>query len=318
MPAETARSGQPAGATRAQVLADPSFYGLLAAMLPPSFISNTLFFHQVHLAESRGWSPDVLAAAFPPYAVATFVVLLVAGRLVDRFSALALLPLYLVPFGLACLILGGVSAPWAAFAFMLLYGVTDGISLTLFGALWPEVYGTRHLGAIRGAIVAIMVLGTALGPVLSGLLIDAGIPFSGIVTGMGVYCLAVSGILLLVRRRFLGPARAPLRDRDRPRRPSHRLGQSPLGPDPGRRVVVRRQGLAEALVEGDAGRALPLQGRHQGGGVRHHQDLRTFRARRAISAASGASRSACRLVSGSLSTISSGGRGDRRAAASRR
>lgn len=207
VPAETARSGQPAGATRAQVLADPSFYGLLAAMLPPSFISNTLFFHQVHLAESRGWSPDVLAAAFPPYAVATFVFLLVAGRLVDRFSALALLPLYLVPFGLACLILGGVSAPWAAFAFMLLYGVTDGISLTLFGALWPEVYGTRHLGAIRGAIVAIMVLGTALGPVLSGLLIDAGIPFSGIVIGMGVYCLAVSGILLLVRRRLLGHLR---------------------------------------------------------------------------------------------------------------
>ncbi len=110
----------------------------------------------------------MLAAAFPPYAVATFLCLLLAGRLIDRFSALALLPVYLEPFGLACLILGGVSAPWAAFAFMLLYGITDGISLTLFGALWPEVYGTRHLGAIRGAIVAIMVLGTALGPFLSG------------------------------------------------------------------------------------------------------------------------------------------------------
>ncbi|MFH6786412.1 MULTISPECIES: hypothetical protein [Methylobacterium] len=94
-----------------------------------------------------------------------------------------------------------------AFAFMLLYGVTDGISLTLFGALWPEVYGTRHLGAIRGAVVAIMVLGTALGPFLSGLLIDAGVPFAGIVIGMGLYCLGVSGALLLVRRRFIGHLR---------------------------------------------------------------------------------------------------------------
>ncbi|TGD98115.1 MFS transporter [Methylobacterium nonmethylotrophicum] len=196
-PGESGRS-----ATRAQALADPYLYGLLLAMLPPSFISNTIFFHQVHLAESRGWPPEVLAAAFPPYAAATLVFLLVAGRLVDRFSALALLPVYLVPFGLACLILGGVGAPWAAFAFMLLYGVTDGISLTLFGALWPEVYGTRHLGAIRGAIVAIMVLGTALGPGLSGLLIDAGVPFTGIVTGMGVYCLGVSGAFCLVRRRM--------------------------------------------------------------------------------------------------------------------
>lgn len=207
VPAAAERAGPSEGATRAQALADPYLYGLLAAMLPPSFISNTIFFHQVHLAESRGWPPEVLAAAFPPYAVATFLCLLLAGRLIDRFSALALLPVYLVPFGLACLILGGVSAPWAAFAFMLLYGITDGISLTLFGALWPEVYGTRHLGAIRGAIVAIMVLGTALGPFLSGLLIDAGVPFSGIVVGMGVYCLAVSGALLLVRRRLIGHLR---------------------------------------------------------------------------------------------------------------
>ncbi len=52
-----------------------------------------------------------------------------------------------------------------------------------------------------------MVLGTALGPFLSGLLIDAGVPFSGIVVGMGVYCLAVSGALLLVRRRLIGHLR---------------------------------------------------------------------------------------------------------------
>ncbi|WP_279359960.1 MFS transporter [Methylobacterium indicum] len=202
VPAATGGAGPSEGATRAQALADPYLYGLLAAMLPPSFISNTIFFHQAHLAESRGWTPEVLAAAFPPYAVATVLCLLLAGRLVDRFSALALLPVYLVPFGLACLVLGGVSAPWSAFAFMLLYGVTDGISLTLFGALWPEVYGTRHLGAIRGAIVAIMVLGTALGPFLAGGLIDAGVPFSGLVTGMGLYCLVVSAAFCLVRRRL--------------------------------------------------------------------------------------------------------------------
>ncbi|KTS21547.1 MFS transporter, partial [Methylobacterium indicum] len=202
VPVATGGAGPSEGATRAQALADPFLYGLLLAMLPPSFISNTIFFHQVHLAESRGWPPEVLAAAFPPYAVATVLCLLLAGRLVDRFSGLALLPFYLVPFGLACLVLGGVSAPWSAFAFMLLYGVTDGISLTLFGALWPEVYGTRHLGAIRGAIVAIMVLGTALGPFLAGGLIDAGVPFSGIVTGMGLYCLVVSAAFCLVRRRL--------------------------------------------------------------------------------------------------------------------
>jgi MFS family permease len=63
MPEATIHAGPVGGATRAQALADPFLYGLLLAMLPPSFISNTIFFHQVHLAESRGWPPEVLAAA---------------------------------------------------------------------------------------------------------------------------------------------------------------------------------------------------------------------------------------------------------------
>lgn len=41
-------------------------------------------------------------------------------------------------------------------------------------AFWAEFYGTRHIGAIRATIGAAMVLATAIGPALSGLLIDTG------------------------------------------------------------------------------------------------------------------------------------------------
>jgi hypothetical protein len=45
-----------------------------------------------------------------------------------------------------------------------LHGVTNGLSQTLFGATWPEIYGTAHLGAIRSTIMAVLVIASAIGP----------------------------------------------------------------------------------------------------------------------------------------------------------
>jgi MFS family permease len=186
--------------TRAAVLRDPCFYMLLLGMLPPAFISNTIFFHQVHLAQLRGWPLEVFASAFMIYAVVTVLNVLLSGQLIDRFSAMRLLTFYLLPFGVGCLVLGFVDAPWAVFAFMVLYGISDGFSLTLYGSLWPEVYGTRFLGAIRSVIVAISVFASAIGPGLGGLLIDSCVPFPAQIASMGLYCIPICGFLIPVTR----------------------------------------------------------------------------------------------------------------------
>ncbi|KIQ02847.1 MFS transporter [Agrobacterium tumefaciens] len=186
--------------TRGQVLRDPYFYLLLLGMLPPAFISNTIFFHQVHLSQSKGWPVETFASAFLLYAVTAVLNSLLSGYLVDRFSALRLLPFYLLPFGGGCVLLGTVDGPWVVFAFMVLYGISDGFSLTLFGSLWPEVYGVKFLGAIRAVIVAIMVFASALGPGLGGILIDSGISFTSQIIVMGAYCILICAVLLPVTR----------------------------------------------------------------------------------------------------------------------
>ena len=82
-------------------------------------------------------------------------------------------------------------------------GVSYGFSSTLFGALWPELYGARHLGGIRSLIVAFMVFGTAMGPGLTGAMIDAGVSYTGQIAAMGVYCVLISMVLIQVSRRAL-------------------------------------------------------------------------------------------------------------------
>jgi sugar phosphate permease len=197
-----ARSSEARDWTRAEALRDPVFYLVILAMMPPAFIGNTIFFHQVYLVELRGWSLEVFVSSFTLYASMTIVFALLSGYLVDRFSALALLPFYLLPLGLACVLLGSVDAQWIAFAFMALYGLSNGFSLTLFGSLWPEIYGLKHLGSIRAVIVAILVFASAMGPGVSGFLIDHGASYPAQIIAMGIYCLVISIAMRPVSRRL--------------------------------------------------------------------------------------------------------------------
>lgn len=188
--------------SRAEVLRDPLFYAVMLAMVPPAFIGNTIFFHQVYLVELRGWSLTAFASSFTLYALMTIAFTLISGQLIDRVGGLRLLPFYLLPLGLALLLLGSVQAAWSMFAFMALYGVSNGFSLSLYGSLWPELYGIRHLGAIRAVILSLLVFASATGPGLAGLLIDAGVSYPALIVTLGAYCLAISLVMLRVTRRL--------------------------------------------------------------------------------------------------------------------
>ena len=161
--------------TRAQVLRDARFYGLLPGLLAAPFVITGVFFHQVHLVEIKAWTLPGFAACYPLYAASATAVALLGGWLIDRHGAIRLLPFYLLPLaaGLALLSIGDSIV--TAAGFMALMGATAGGAAILFGAVWAELYGTAHLGAIRAMAVALQVLATALAPATLGWLIDQGI-----------------------------------------------------------------------------------------------------------------------------------------------
>jgi MFS family permease len=186
-----------------EVLRDPMFWIMLIGVLAPGFIGTTVFFHQAYLLELRQWPPELFATAFVAMASMTLLFALLTGLLIDRVGAPTVLPLYQVPLALCCFALAGIAEPKGIFVFMGLLGVSYGISSTLFGALWPEVYGTRHLGSVRSITVALMVLATALGPGVSGLLIDAGVSYFSQFRVMGSYCLVAALVMIVVSRRLV-------------------------------------------------------------------------------------------------------------------
>lgn len=188
--------------TRGEVLRDPVFYLLLLGVLAPPFIGTTIAFHQVYLVELRGWQLEVFASAFAVSALMTVIFALLSGYLIDRFSAVRVLPAFLLPMALACAVLAYFDQQWSVFVFMTLFGASNGFSSTLVGALWPEVYGIRHLGAVRSVVVAIMVFATAVGPGITGYLIDLGVSYPWQIAAMALYCLGATVLMIITSRKL--------------------------------------------------------------------------------------------------------------------
>lgn len=184
--------------TVAQVAADPIFYALLTGVLAPPFIGTTIFFHQDYLIELRGYNELAFAAAFPVMAITTVTFSLLSGQLIDRFGAIRLLPFYLTPLLLACLAVGVLTPLWGIYAFMFLVGVSYGFTAPLVGALWPEVYGVRNLGSVRAIAVAASVASTAIGPGLTGYLIDQGTALPTQMIYLSIWCVAASVVLFFI------------------------------------------------------------------------------------------------------------------------
>ena len=178
--------------SRTEVLRDPGFYVVLTSLLAPSFIITGLFFHQPHVAASKGWSLSLLATGFIAYAAASVLAALVGGQLVDRFSARRLVPYFLLPLCVALVILATFSHPAAAFFYLAAAGLNAGLAVAIVGAIWAELYGVAHIGSIRAIAMPAMVLASALSPVTLGWLIDAGVDLETIVWSCMAYCVAAS------------------------------------------------------------------------------------------------------------------------------
>lgn len=182
-------------ASRRDVLRDPRFFQILPVLLTTPFVITGLFFHQGAVAADKGWPMSLLAAGFIGFAISQVGASLAMGWWIDRVGARALLRFYLLPMGLGCLWLSTSAETSTAWIYMASMGASAGAGGALSGALWAEMYGTRHLGAIRAMQHAFMVVSTAASPLAFGAALDAGVTASQLAWGCGIYATLVGPVL---------------------------------------------------------------------------------------------------------------------------
>ena len=161
--------------TRKQALGHPLFWFMVPALLGPSAFNTAFFFHQVHFAEIKGWSHLQLVAMFPLYTAVGIAAMIGSGWALDRYGTPRLIPFFQVPMIAAFALFSQSHSITVALVGFTFLALTSGASSTLPNAFWAEFYGTRNIGAIKAMAAAVMVFGSAIGPGITGLLIDFGI-----------------------------------------------------------------------------------------------------------------------------------------------
>ena len=112
------------------------FLRVLAVVLVPPIVVTAVFLHQGTLAERLGWALSDVASGFVLFAAIQGVFAFAGGRLIDRFSARALLRFSLLPAGLGLLSLSLVSPQLALWLMFAGVGMTAGLNGVISGAVW--------------------------------------------------------------------------------------------------------------------------------------------------------------------------------------
>ena len=183
--------------TRPQVLAHRLFWFMIPALLGPSAFGTAFFFHQVHFAAIKELSHITLVSLFPLFTTVAIGAMVLSGWALDKFGTARLLPFSQLPMVLAFVVFAYANSVFGVALGIILFALTSGANATLPNAFWAEFFGTRHLGAIKSMATAIMVLGSAIGPGLTGLLIDQGIALDTQYFGVAAYFIFTSLMMWL-------------------------------------------------------------------------------------------------------------------------
>ena len=201
-PQSMATEGQSVGMnghhwTRNQTLAHPLFWFMMPAFVGQSAFNTAFFFLQVHFSEIKGWDHFQLVAMFPVYTAVAIGSMILSGVLIDKIGTARLIPYFQLPMVFAFLLFAYGQSLLAALVGFVLLGLTSGASATLPNAFWAEHFGTKHLGSIKAAAAAAVVLGSAIGPALTGVLLDFSLPLEAQYVGVSVF-FGASSLLMWV------------------------------------------------------------------------------------------------------------------------
>ena len=190
--------------SRKEVLTHPLFWLMLPAIIGPSACSTSFFFQQVYFADVKGWTHLQLVALFPLYTLVAIAFNLISGWALDKFGLDRILPFYQIPMVFAFILFYFVSTQMGLAVGLCFLAISAGANSTLPTAFWAEYYGTQFLGTIKALGTAIMVLGSAIGPGMTGLSIDWGFGIEKQYFIFGLYFL-FSTLLMYVGIKIYSP-----------------------------------------------------------------------------------------------------------------
>ena len=164
-----------------------SFWLLLFAGSSHSLITTALAFNNESFMASKGLDASVAASIFTAMAATSLIGTFIAGFLLDKYPNRHVLAfgqaLLLIPMFLSYII----TQAWHALVYGGMLGLASAFLMTSSTVIWPNYYGRKEIGSIRGVASMSMVASAALGPM----------PFAFLFDRYGSYDVAMGLFLIL-------------------------------------------------------------------------------------------------------------------------
>jgi MFS transporter, OFA family, oxalate/formate antiporter len=154
---------------RGQALLDPRFWAVTIPVVALASTSTALTFHILDLGTELGIEDDRIVRIFLPIAIVSVPVTLLGGWLVDRWSPLVIGVAMSIAQIVMYLAVPELDRTVGLVLAVVAWGFAQGCYAPLTSAAIPKLFGRRHLGAIAGVQMALMVVGSAVGPALFAL-----------------------------------------------------------------------------------------------------------------------------------------------------
>ena len=158
--------------TLAEAIRTPMLWVLMLSRMLPSAWGTGLILHQVSLFAGLNHSAQVATETFALVSLFTAGASLLAGYLVDRLKASYIVVLQMLALFAATVLAMSMRDTPLLVAYALAFGLGMGIGYVFDGAVWPNLFGRKYQGQIRGFVYTATIIGSAIGPALFGLSYD--------------------------------------------------------------------------------------------------------------------------------------------------
>jgi len=158
---------------QAQAIRTSAFWIIAFVVFQASLVGTGVVLHFVSIFEDQGFSMSFAATIMGIKPLIGFTTTVLAGLIFDRIShhhyvLAAACILQVIGFGT----LAFMNSIQIAYLYALISGISGGVAGLSIGVLKPNLFGRRYLGGILGVLVAINVLGSAIGPIIFGAAFD--------------------------------------------------------------------------------------------------------------------------------------------------
>lgn len=149
-----------------------TFWLILFCVAIPSMVNTGLTFHFISILGKAGITLTSSALILGMIPLISFPTKFLAGFLVERIKVHYILAISFLGQIIAMLVLMQTTSVAMAIAFGIARGLVEGFESICLNIVWPNYFGRKHLGSIRGVVMTTTVIASAFGPLPFGVAYD--------------------------------------------------------------------------------------------------------------------------------------------------